>query len=176
MESELSSKNVSNDGQTNNMVTYLSWGLRSSSKFIANQRYMAYTSEVGESLRPVTSRYLVNGTYALSLLYVGADIYTKTHDMYKTTGDKKQTFLKASDLIIWHSFASMIFPAVTIHTIVKQSDKAIKKTNIFDKMPRIKGWAPTVIGLLSIPVIIHPLDHLTDWLMDRSVRKIIKNI
>jgi fission process protein 1 len=43
---------------------------------------------------------------------------------------------------------------------------------------KIKGplgkWAPTAIGLMSIPFIIHPIDRLMDYVMDETYRKYVK--
>jgi len=45
-------------------------------------------------------------------------------------------------------------------------------------MAKIKGafgkWSPTIISLLSIPLIIHPIDHFCDNAMDKTYRKYIK--
>lgn len=49
--------------------------------------------------------------------------------------------------------------------------KALKYSKI--SHPAVK-WAPTIIGLLSIPLIISPIDHGVDILMDESYRKYIK--
>jgi len=160
--------------QENNYVPYLSLLLRSS-RVIANQRFLAYASEVGESFRPNIHRNIVRGSYALSLGYVASDVFVKSHDTYKTTHDSKKTAIETTDSIIWHSFASMILPAVTIHSIVKYTGKFINKANLLRSFPRFRGWLPTLIGLSSIPFIIHPLDHATDFAMDNTVRRLYRN-
>lgn len=75
----------------------------------------------------------------------------------------------AADLAIWHTVASMALPAFTIHTIVHQSQKFIQKTRAMDKLKR---FGPVGLGLACIPFIIHPIDHLTDWAMDNTLRKL----
>lgn len=143
-------------------------------KTIAKVRPLAYTSEIGESFRPIIPRNIVNGAYGVSILYVAADIYHNSHDQFILTNDKKKTAIVAGDLTLWHSFASMIFPAVTIHTIVRLTGKGLT-LNLFSKLnPKVRQWTPTLIGLSSIPFIIHPLDHITDYLMDLSVRKLYR--
>ena len=73
------------------------------------------------------------------------------------------------DTALWHSIASMGLPAFTIHSIVKYSTLALKNTQLD---PKIKVAIPVVLGLGSIPFIIHPLDHITDYLMDNTIRKL----
>jgi hypothetical protein len=34
----------------------------------------------------------------------------------------------------------------------------------------VRKWAPTLIGLCAIPVIIKPIDHGVDALMDATIR------
>jgi fission process protein 1 len=82
--------------------------------------------------------------------------------------------IKVIDLTIWHTFASMILPAITIHTIVNTSTKGLKLLTKSTVLPNKLKILPTVIGLCSIPLIIHPLDHITDYAMDSSVRKLYK--
>ena len=75
------------------------------------------------------------------------------------------------DTFTWHIFASMLLPAFTIHAIVNNSKKLFTKMNL-KNTSTIKKYGPSAIGLSSIPLIIHPLDHLTDYAMDNSLRKI----
>ena len=39
--------------------------------------------------------------------------------------------------------------------------------------PSFRRFAPTVIGLAVIPLIIHPIDTGVDFVMDRTIRKVI---
>jgi hypothetical protein len=45
------------------------------------------------------------------------------------------------------------------------AEKTLKKS------PVLRRWAPTTIGLGVIPLIIHPIDHCVDTIMDNSIRK-----
>jgi len=149
-------------------IVYSSWIARTLPKLVAEQRFLAYTSEVGESFRPLVPKYLVNATYGISICYVGADVWIHAHNMHKNNKPKNEIIVQTADRLIWHSFASMILPAVTIHSIVKYS----KKLNWFSGMPMVKCWFPTVFALSCIPFIIHPLDHVTDIAMDHTIRKL----
>lgn len=47
---------------------------------LSAHRYVAYTSDIGESFRPVAHPYLVKGAYAVSWLYLAGDV---SHEGYK---------------------------------------------------------------------------------------------
>jgi fission process protein 1 len=47
---------------------------------LSAQRYVAYTSDIGESFRPVAHPWLVKGAYAVSWAYITGDV---AHEGYK---------------------------------------------------------------------------------------------
>lgn len=47
---------------------------------LSAHRYVAYTSDIGESFRPIAHPYLVKGAYAVSWLYLAGDV---AHEGYK---------------------------------------------------------------------------------------------
>lgn len=47
---------------------------------LSAHRYVAYTSDIGESFRPVAHPYLVTGAYAVSWLYIIGDV---SHEGWK---------------------------------------------------------------------------------------------
>jgi len=65
-------------------------------------------------------------------------------------------------------------PAFTIHTAVKQAQKAF--VNV--KNPRIKAWGPTFVGLSIVPalpfIFDEPVEHVTDKVFDWIKRRIAK--
>lgn len=130
----------------------------------ANIRPLAYASEVGESFRPIINKNIVRTSYALSLGYVAFDIYVSTISA-------SYPGKVACDKLIWHTFASMVIPAVTVHKIVNISSFTINKYDLA-KTFKYRHWVPTTIGLLSIPFIIHPIDNLVTFVMDNSIRKL----
>ncbi|AYV75601.1 MAG: mitochondrial fission process protein 1 [Terrestrivirus sp.] len=152
-------------------------------------RPAAYTSEVGEAFRPLVHVGIVNTAYAISILYVIADTVVHTMSInQKLQNDKKfehlsndqkntNTIVNCVDKAVWHTFASMIFPAASVHTIVKFSGKGYlygMKKMLPQVLNAIKYTrvGSVATGLLAIPFIIHPLDHLTDYAMDNSMRKL----
>jgi len=130
---------------------------------------MAYASEIGESFRPITKSYIVKFLYGVSWGYIFLDTGISVHKV--STQSYEVMSITFFDTFTWHILASMVLPAVTIHAIVDNSKKIFKKSNIKNNSP-IKKFGPTVIGLCSIPFIIHPLDHFTDYFMDNTFRKI----
>ena len=32
-------------------------------------------------------------------------------------------------------------------------------------------YIPVAMGLMTIPFIVEPIDHFTDWMMDKTLRK-----
>lgn len=139
--------------------------LRQIPAFTAKAKAAAYASEVGESFRPIVPRSLVNTLYAISIGYVVIDIAGRTYCV-KDQGFEKVAYF-VLDTSLWHSLASLILPAVTIHSIVKYSAKATKKITTNKSAC---AWIPALLALGSVPFIIHPLDHLTDFVLDKAVR------
>ena len=149
-------------------------------------RPLAYTSEVGEAFRPIIPRAIVNTAYAISIGYVLADTAFHTRSVYKKLYNdmkyqhlnnderSKQLAINCVDKTVWHTFASMVLPALTVHTVVKFSGKSYSY-GASKFIPHVINAAKYArvgsvgTGLLIIPFIIHPLDHLTDYVMDNTL-------
>lgn len=130
-------------------------------------RPLAYASEIGESFRKVFPN-LVKPMYALSIGYVIGDISVKSYLVKHKDREYRKWY--ALDLTLWHLFASLILPALTINRWVHYTTKLLGKTNL---STRAVSLLPTISALCLIPFIIHPLDHFTDWLMDNSFRRYV---
>jgi fission process protein 1 len=126
-------------------------------------RYVAYTSDVGESFRPVAHPYLVRSAYAISWAYVIGDV---SHEGYKAYFRNQRAIdagLNVPELEDWktivaqralfQSLASMGLPAFTIHSVVKYSGRALRN----NKNTAIRTWGP--IGVNLCPPIPHPQLH-----------------
>ncbi len=55
-------------------------------------------------------------------------------------------------------------PALTIHTIVKQTKKAF--VNV--QNPKLKAWGPTLSGLAVVPALPYLYDHPVEVATDRA--------
>ena len=83
-------------------------------------------------------------------------------------------FKTAADTFIWQLFASVLIPGKTIHFIANKSTEIMKLESLQKTLaPSFRRFAPTVIGLAVIPLIIHPIDTGVDFVMDRTIRKVI---
>ena len=120
---------------------------------IVEQRWLAYVSEVGESLRPVIPRWTVNTGYAISTAYVLAETA-----MYKRSLGDNDPYVKEkiTHRLLWHSAASMAIPAFTVNRIVH-----------FGKKYTTNRYLPTAFAMAAIPFIIHPIDGVCDAFFER---------
>lgn len=131
-------------------------------------RYVAYSSDVGESMRPVLKPWMVNATYGVAVGYVGYDCYAEVarkrllghgDDVLLATGVHK---------LVFHAAVSLALPAFIIHTAVHKSHAALAK-EAFAKMPRLVKYGPTAIGLGLIPfmpLVDPPAEHVLDAAFD----------
>ncbi|KAL5275769.1 MTFP1.2 family protein [Megaselia abdita] len=131
-------------------------------------RYLGYANEVGEAFRPLVHKQIVNLSYGVSISYVLADAFDKATKEHKQSGNLKKVAIKASDVFIWQIIASVIIPGITINRVTWLTSRALKNSGLKKEIRKI---VPTVVGLASIPVIIKPIDHFVDLVMDKTFRK-----
>ncbi|CAF0993335.1 unnamed protein product [Brachionus calyciflorus] len=141
-------------------------------------RYMGYANEIGEAFRSMISPAAVRATYGVAFGYVFLDVIDKANKTFKKEtklaelstpkeSPKSKTAKIATDCLIWQSFASVIIPGFTINRICKLSSYLLSKTSASPKAGKI---LTTLIGLGSIPFIIHPIDHGCHIVMDKTIR------
>jgi fission process protein 1 len=65
---------------TDTSVRYAAYASRIRTIMLSAHRYVAYTSDIGESFRPIAHPYLVKGAYGVSWLYLIGDV---SHEGYK---------------------------------------------------------------------------------------------
>ncbi|KAI4793993.1 hypothetical protein E4T45_12461 [Aureobasidium sp. EXF-8846] len=65
---------------TESNVRYAAYATRVRTILMSAHRYVAYTSDIGESFRPVAHPYLVKGAYGISWAYLIGDV---SHEGYK---------------------------------------------------------------------------------------------
>ncbi|GAB7345119.1 hypothetical protein MBLNU457_3515t1 [Dothideomycetes sp. NU457] len=87
LEDSLESENVWEnvyEGQagesTDSSVRYAGYASRVRTILMSAHRYVAYTSDIGESFRPIAHPYLVKGAYGISWAYLIGDV---SHEGYK---------------------------------------------------------------------------------------------
>ena len=71
---------------------------------------------------------------------------------------------------IFQGLASIFLPAVTIHTIVDQSAKAIKKSAT--SSPLLKRWGPSAVGLACLPLLPVVFDEPIEMGLERVFERV----
>lgn len=127
-------------------------------------RYAAYTSDLGEAFRPIVHPYFVTGAYGVSWAYVVGDVCYEGYQARNHHG------LGGSDLgsvitkrAVFQSVASMILPAITIHSTVKYSKRWLFKPHL----PQYVKWGPTFAGLGVIPFLPVMWDEPVEFVCDK---------
>ena len=126
-------------------------------------RYLAYSSDVGESFRPVLPSQAVLATYGIAIGYVICDIsyhvYQETKLPEDIDGGKDiaRCFVHNT---VFQLIASLALPAFIIHSGVHQAQRTFKKLGRYTK------WGPTVVGLAMIPFLPGCVDYPAEVAID----------
>ncbi|CAR22729.1 Mitochondrial 18 kDa protein [Lachancea thermotolerans] len=177
---------------TDSSVRYAAYASRLRTIALASHRYVAYTSDIGESFRPVFSPLLVKLGYGVSWAYILGDVsYTAWVAKLQKEGRyreglkpwdpvppvdpnmvEKGTLEKLPDWkmvglerMIFQSVASMGLPAFTIHSTVKYSGKWFNKA--FPKNAALRTWGPIGLGLSVVPALPYIFDKPIERLLEQ---------
>jgi len=128
-----------------------------SAAFARAFRYLAFTSDVGEALRPVLRNTIVTATYGIAAAYCFADVAYETYKV-KQTGKNPQghsctPVQMCVERATFQLVASLVVPAVIIHSAVDFAKYATRKAGRFQR------WGPSVFGLAIIPLLPMYLDE-----------------
>ncbi|CAD1808340.1 Mitochondrial 18 KDa protein (MTP18) family protein [Candida parapsilosis] len=185
-------------------LRYAAYANRFRTILLASHRYVAYTSDIGESFRPVAHPYLVKTGYAVSWLYIIGDVsYASWITKMKSEGryipglkpwNKQpqpdlvaaETFKQTHSLVdsdwrlsalkrgIFQSVASMGLPAFTIHSAVRYSSYIFKNSG----NKTLKTYGPVAIGLGIVPLLPYvfdePVEHVVDWVFDKGEKLYVR--
>ncbi|KAH8106275.1 mitochondrial 18 KDa protein-domain-containing protein [Cristinia sonorae] len=168
---------------TDSDIRYMAYGARLRTALRAGQRYIAYTSDIGEAFRPIVPPAVVTAAYGVSWLYLSGDVAYESYKAKRQGPTAEQALyfsettrigMVAAQRAIFQSVASMALPAFTIHTAVKQAKKAFVNTT----NPRVKAWGPTLTGLAIVPVLPYlfdkPVEHVTEFAFEWVEKKLIE--
>ncbi|KAI5812037.1 mitochondrial 18 KDa protein-domain-containing protein [Pyronema omphalodes] len=161
---------------TETELRYAAYAARAKTILASAHRYVAYTSDIGESFRPVAHPYLVKGAYGVSWLYLLGDV---ANEGYKA--HQKQTAPDAAPVApiedfktvmvqraLFQGIASMGLPAFTIHSVVKYSGQAFKNA----QNKTLRTWAPIGLGLGVVPALPYmfdePVEHAVEWVFHKG--------
>jgi fission process protein 1 len=67
---------------TDTSIRYAAYATRIRTLMLSAQRYVAYTSDIGESFRPIAHPYLVKGAYGVSWAYLIGDVSNEGYKAY----------------------------------------------------------------------------------------------
>ncbi|CDR38407.1 CYFA0S02e01332g1_1 [Cyberlindnera fabianii] len=181
--------NTLSGDSTESSVRYAAYANRLRTILLASHRYVAYTSDIGESFRPAVSPLLVKACYGISWTYVLGDVsYESWKAKLRQEGRyvpglkpwdplppaSEEAKAAAADNLDWklvglkrglfQSIASMGLPAFTIHTAVKQATKYAEK-NIKNQV--LRTWGPIGLGLSIVPALPYLFDEPVEHIMDK---------
>eukprot|EP01039_Chlorochromonas_danica_P004718 gene4718-5166_t len=129
-------------------------------------RYLAFTSDFGEALRPVISPRIVTGSYMVAFGYcfvdVGYEAYKHVKRNYLTEKHEHQSLTQVIvERSAFQALASLAIPAFLIHSTVSVAKR------VFHRINRFQRWGPSVAGLAFIPLLPlyldHPVEHGIEW-------------
>jgi fission process protein 1 len=179
------------EDSTESSIRYAAYASRVRTIMLSAQRYIAYTSDIGESFRPVAHQNWVRAAYGISWLYLGGDV---AHEGYKAYLRNQKVLHPPMDVdkvdgvapapghvpaindyrarmaerAVFQSIASMGLPAFTIHTIVRYSGQWMKNV----KNTRIRTWGPIGLGLAAVPALPYmfdkPVEQATEWVFHKG--------
>lgn len=162
----------------------------------ASHRYIAYTSDIGESFRPVAHPYLVKFGYGISWAYLIGDVSYESWKAKLRQEGKYRPGLKPWDptplanpaaqiqyndldwkvlgvkRALFQSIASMGLPAFTIHSTVRYSSILFKNS----RNKNLKTYGPVGLGLAIVPFLPYvfdkPVEEAMDYIFDKSFSKV----
>ena len=132
-------------------------------------RYVAYSSDVGESMRPVLKPWMVNATYGIAVGYVGYDAYAEVRRKADLGHGNDVLLATCAHKLVFHAAVSLALPAVIIHSAVHRSHALFAKET-FAHLPRLVKFGPSAVGLGLIPfmpLFDEPAEHVLEAAFDR---------
>ncbi|EHA99058.1 Mitochondrial 18 kDa protein [Heterocephalus glaber] len=137
-------------------------------------RYLGYANEVGEAFRSLVPRAVVWLSYGVSSSYVLADAIDKGKKAREVSSPEASRSTRVTvavvDTFMWQALASVAIPGFTINRICATSLYVLGTATRWPVA--VCKWTTTTLGLLAIPIIIHPIDRSVDFLLDSSLRKL----
>jgi len=141
-------------------------------------RLLGYVNEVGESFKPLVGFWAYIFSYVVSITYVCADTAHQAWIVNESLNGKNAWMVvrAAIDAFIWQIFASVIVSGFVVNRVVALSELLLTYAPKRFSENKEKGWYksfPTIMGMLSIPLIVKPIDAGVTMAMDYTIRMVL---
>jgi fission process protein 1 len=132
-------------------------------------RYLAFTSDFGEAMRPVVSARIVNASYGVAIGYCVADIGWEAYKLHErgyvdTKGHPRSMTQQLVERSTFQLVASITVPFLVIHNTVDIGKKVCKKIGRFQK------FGPSILGLSMVPmlplVVDEPVESALEYVFE----------
>lgn len=149
---------------TDTNLRYAAYATRARTILLSAHRYVAYTSDIGESFRPIAHPYLIKGAYAVSWAYLIGDV---SHEGYKAYIRQQQ--------ILHPEFASG-------HTARAATNATtdLKQGNVSNLVQRAKNEATTVAhatqDVVSLPAGSGHVPAIEDYRAVMAQRAVFQSL
>uniref|UniRef100_A0A6V3UCH0 Mitochondrial fission process protein 1 n=1 Tax=Lotharella globosa TaxID=91324 RepID=A0A6V3UCH0_9EUKA len=125
-------------------------------------RYVAYSSDIGESMRPIVHPRVVTALYGVTWAYVFGDVAHAGYIESTSGGSNTEIARTMIFTLTFQSIASVLIPSVIIHQAVHFSQHGLENM----KAPAaVRRYGAAVVGLALIPgmpYIDEPIEHLIE--------------
>ncbi|KAK0293357.1 hypothetical protein LTR91_003600 [Friedmanniomyces endolithicus] len=173
------------DDTTNSSLRYAAYAARFRTILLSAHRYVAYTSDIGESFRPIAHPGMVRVAYGVSWAYLVGDVGYEGYKAYNrnqavlhptevategvpaaatTTALANSVTGRVAPIDHW---ASVMVQRGVFH-IVRYSGRALKNA----KNARIRTWGPIGLGLAAVPALPFmfdkPVEMATEWIFHKG--------
>ncbi|XP_026465122.1 uncharacterized protein LOC113367758 [Ctenocephalides felis] len=133
---------------------------------VTPMRYLGYSPLIAcciEDLLPCRFNRSLRHAGHLRSFYIGMDVYQKA---YQTSGVNEQGFpnklVAFGDVLLWNGLANGFLPGAIIH----------EARYLISRYLRLR-WAPGILCLAMIPMMISPIDTATQLFMNVTYRNLL---
>ena len=128
-------------------------------------RSFGYGGHIGGALRPFVPYSVVNVSRAVATAYIVTDIIDKASKEAKKD-DKKRVYIAAGDAMLWQMLASVLIPGIILSGV-----QSLRCNLMCRQSYTVKRIAHTGMGLLTIALIMKPIDKFVDIVLDNTYRE-----
>jgi len=142
-------------------LRYVVYARRAVQAFLVKGRLVAYSSDVGESVRPVVPPSVVRFCYGITWAYVAVDVGFNGFEEQSKGSPPTKVARTVVHTTAFQVIASVLVPSLIIHQAVHMAQQGCQR------LPpgNVAKWLPSLVGLALIPLmpyIDHPVEHVID--------------